>query len=219
MAEPVTIPISVFELKIDYQHPELRLWSDRGAVVQAIFDALGPWSPNVDDMEPRTTGKVSENGVIFRLPLKRVSFFFGPASCNFTQDGTDWNSADETTAIVSAALSALVDAGGVRLGPRNAAIALHIQPRTLRFVDMLSPFLVPQMAALENQPITTMAVIAKWGDKRKVTLDGSGVIANAVYLRFERQFDSESSFEEMARQLRADEEELFRLLGIEEEIS
>jgi hypothetical protein len=75
------------------------------------------------------------------------------------------------------------------------------------------------MAALEDQPITTMAAIAKWGDKRKVTLDGSGAIANALYLRFERQFESESPFEEMARLLRADEEELFRLLGMEEELS
>lgn len=219
MAEPVTIPVSVFELKFIYEHPELRLWSDRGTVVQAIFDALGPWNPSVDDIEPRTTGKVSENGVIFKLPLKRVSFFFGPASCTFTQDSVDWNSAAETTAIAAAILSALERAGGVRLGPRNAAIALHIQPRTLRFVDILSPFLVPQMAALESQPVTTMAAIAKWGDKRKVTLDGSGVIANAVYLRFERQFESEASFEEVARQLKADEEELFRLLGVEEELS
>ena len=57
MAELVTIPISVFEITIDYEQPALKIWADRAAVVQGIFDALSPWKPNVDDIEPRTTGK------------------------------------------------------------------------------------------------------------------------------------------------------------------
>jgi hypothetical protein len=57
MAELVTIPITVFEINIDYKQPDLKISADRATVVQGIFEALKPWNPNVDDIEPRTTGK------------------------------------------------------------------------------------------------------------------------------------------------------------------
>jgi hypothetical protein len=61
-----------------------------------------------------------------------------------------------------------------------------------------------------------MATVAKW-EHRKVTIDGSGVVANAVFLRFEREFPSAANYREIAAQLRKDEEELFTILGVEED--
>jgi hypothetical protein len=61
-----------------------------------------------------------------------------------------------------------------------------------------------------------MAAVAKWG-KRRVTLDGSAALVNALFLKFEREFEGTASYQEMAQQLRKDEEELFRMLGVEED--
>ena len=74
MAEFVTIPISIFELGVNFERPDFRLWLDRASVVQGVFDALKPWEPNVDDIESITAGKASEQGFTLKLPLKRVSF-------------------------------------------------------------------------------------------------------------------------------------------------
>jgi hypothetical protein len=52
MAELVTIPLSFFEITVDFERPDLRLWNDRASVVQDIFDALKPWSPSIDNIEP-----------------------------------------------------------------------------------------------------------------------------------------------------------------------
>lgn len=93
MAELVTIPISIFEFAVDYERPEFKLWMDRASVVQGIFDALKPWEPRIDDVDAITTGKASEQGFAIKLPLKRVSFFFGPASCRFTRENVDWQTA------------------------------------------------------------------------------------------------------------------------------
>jgi len=216
MAELVTIPISYFELEIDYERPDVRLWIDRASIVQGIFDALKPWNPSVDDIELRATGKPSEQGVAFKLPLKRVSFFFGAASCKFTRDAVDWESADETLTILDTAFSALAKLGRIVMGTKRTTIGMHLQPRTMTFMDLLSPFMPPQLAALEKAPMRTMAVVAKW-EKRKVTLDGSAALANAVFVKIEREFESASAYLEMARELRADEEQLFRVLGVEED--
>jgi hypothetical protein len=216
MPELVTIPISFFELVVDYIRPDLNLLADRAPIVQGIFDVLKPWNLSVDDVEPITTGKISEQGVTFKLPLKRVLFFFGAASCRFTRDAVDWDSAEETLAILDAVLSALVQLSSVAMVTKKTAVGVHIQPRTMSFMEILNPFLAPQLAALESEPVKTMATVAKWG-KRKVTLDGSGSLANGVFLKFEREFESATTYQEIAEQLRRDEEELFRILGVEED--
>jgi hypothetical protein len=215
MPELVTIPISFFELAIDYVTPVFKLWIDRAEVIQAAFKALEPWGPRLDDVEAITIGKISEQGVTVKLPLKRVSFFFGVASCKFTQEAVGWDSADESITILDAALSALTQAGGVTLGARHAVIAVHLQPKTVPFSALLKQFMPPQLAQLDSTPWRTMASIAKW-DHRKITIDGSGVLANAIFLRFERDFPATVGYSEMAERLRKDEEELFALLGVEE---
>ncbi len=102
------------------------------------------------------------------------------------------------------------------LGKKKTTISLHIQPRALTFMDVLNPFVPRQLAALESHPVRTMATVAKW-DNRKVTIDGSGVLANGLFLRLERDFEAGATYDEIANQLRRDEEELFTILGIEED--
>jgi hypothetical protein len=216
MPELVTIPISIFEFAVHYERPEFSVWIDRAPLVQGIFDSLKPWEPRIDDVEAITTGKVSEQGFTIKLPLKRVSFFFGPASCKFTRENMDWQSAEETITILDAAISALIQSSGVAMGPKNTAISLHLQPKSLPFITLLAPFIAPHLAALDSEPVLTMAAVAKWRH-RKVTIDGSAAVANAVFLRFDREFPSDATYDEIVGQLRKDEGDLFKILGVEED--
>lgn len=217
MAELVAIPISIFEFAVEYERPDFKFWADRSSVVQDVFDALKPWEPRLDDLDAIATGKASEQGFTIKLPLKRVSFFFGPASCRCTRENMDWQLANETIAIIDAVLTALSRSSRVAMGPRKASISLHLQPKSRPFVDLLTPFIAPPLAALDPEPVTTTAAVAKWAH-RKVTIDGSAALANAVYLRFEREFPGAATYDEIAGQLRKDEEDLFRILGVEEDL-
>jgi hypothetical protein len=216
MPEPITIPISYFEVTVEYERPQFQLWLDRAAIVTAVFDALRLWEPTIDDVEAITSGKTSEQGFTIKLPTKRVSFFFGAASCKFTRENSDWQSAEETVAIFDSGITALVRASGVAPGPKRTAIALHVQPKSFPFIKLLAPLIPPQLSALEAEPPITMATVARW-PHRKITIDGSAVVANAVYLRFERDFLPTASYREISEQLRKDEESLFALLGVEED--
>jgi hypothetical protein len=216
MAESVTIPISLFEFSVDYKRPEFRLWTDRASVLQAVFEALSPWDPRVDDVDAVTTGKASEQGVVIKLPLKRVSFFFGPASCRFTRDNVDWQTVDETISILDSAISALTSLGGVVLGRKISVVSLHVQPKSVPFSTLLKPLIAPRILDLLPEPVDTMATVAKW-QNYKVTIDGSAMIANAVFLRSEREFGSEATYDEIVARLRDDQIGLFGLLGVTEE--
>jgi hypothetical protein len=218
MAELVTIPVSFIELMLEYERRDLRLWVERAHIIQTILDALKPWSPNIDDVEPLSAGKLSEQGFTLKIPAKRVSFFFGPASCRFTREAVDWDRLEETIAMLDSAVSAFIRFSGTAIAAQRATVGLHLQPRTAPFMNILGPFLAPQLVTLEREPVKTMAAVAKW-DKRRVTLDGSGVLANGLFLKLEREFDGKAGYEDMAQQLRNDEEELFRILGVEEDRS
>jgi hypothetical protein len=216
MVEFVTIPESFFEVAIDYEKPDIRLLSDRTSVVQGIFEALLPWNSKVDDIEVLTAGKITEQGVMFKLPQKHISFFVGVTYCRFSRNAADWDSAEETITILDAVVSALANLSGVVMGTKRTAIGVHLQPRTLPFMEILLPFVAAQLAGIELEPIKTMATVAKWGN-RKVTIDGSGAIANGIFLKLERDFVSATTCDEMAQQLRKDEDELFAIMGVKKD--
>lgn len=192
------------------------LWLDRATVVQSIFAALKPWNVDVDNVEVITTGKPSEQGIKFKLPEKQVTFFFGPILCRFSKDNADWTSAEETITIMDAAFSTLAKSGKIEVKRIETVIALHMQLKSLPFMKILSPFLVPKLAALGDGEVKTMANIIKW-DKRRVIIDGSGQLANGLFLRFEREFEGKTTYPQIAEQLRTDEDALFALLDVQEE--
>jgi len=217
MPEKVNIPISLFEYVADFTRPVVAIWMDRAQIVQAMFDALIPWKLNIDNVEPVLNGKASEQGLNIRLPEKRVTFFFGPTTCKFTKDDADWASAEETINILTAATNTLKKVGGVEISAQRTSIMLHLQPKATSFLNILKPFLSPAIQALENESAMTGAAIVKW-DKRRVILDGSAALANAVFLKFEREFNGDANFEDIALQLRTDEEAILRMLDVEEDI-
>ncbi|MDZ4801666.1 MAG: hypothetical protein SGI92_26215 [Bryobacteraceae bacterium] len=216
MPELVTIPISLFDLVIDYEHPSFRILPDRGTILQGVFDSLNPWEPSIEDMEFVTNGKPSEQGIEMRLPKKGISFYFGPALCRFRRENADWHSADETLSILDTVVSSLVNLSGVKTGRQSATFSMHVQPRNVSFVEILRPLVAEQLVALQASPITTMAAVLKWKDRR-VTLDGSGSLANGIFLRLERVFPSSATYSEIAEQLRNDQTAVFDMLGIQED--
>jgi hypothetical protein len=215
MARPISIPLSFVELVVRYEHPNVRAFNDRATILQTIFDALLPWSPKLDDVEPVTTGKISDQGLIFRLPLKQISIFFGPVFCRFSRDNVDWTEAGETIKIFEAALSALMQLTGLASGGKHASVGVHLQPKAGTFMDILGPFMPPQITAIEEDSPRTMASIVRW-NKRVVTLDGSGSLANAAFLKFEREFEAGATFTDIAGQILEDEKQLFAVLNVEE---
>jgi hypothetical protein len=217
MPEPVTTPISYFEVEMEYAEPDIKLWIDRVNVVQAIYAALRPWNITVDDVEILTTGKPSEQGIKFKLPQKLSSFFLGPSYCKFTRDNINWGVAEETILILDAAVAALLSQTAAVIVKRKTILALHLQVKTLPFIQLTAPLIPPRLSSLEKDPAKTVAIIVVW-DKRKVTIDGSAQLANGVFVKLEREFDGLIAYADMAGQLKADEDQIFAMLGVENEL-
>jgi hypothetical protein len=218
MREKVAIPISMFDYSSDFVRPVISIWMDRAQLVQDMFDALAKWGlNNVDNVEGITTGKPSDQGIQIRIPEKHLSFFFGPVGCKVTRDAVDWSMAEETAEILQAFLATLKNWKGVQVLNQKTALILHLQPTTKKFIDLLKPFLPGTLQAFRAGEITSGASVVKWKDGR-ITLDGSALAANSIFLKYEQEFDATASFETIAVTLRAAEEKLFQVLDIEENV-
>lgn len=217
MAELVTIPISRFEYMAEFGRPIFALSMDKAGIVQSVFDSLAPWKPDIGDVELLEIGKASERGVNFKLPQKRITFFFGAGSCRFTKDDADWASSDETMEILEAARNSVLATSGAVICKQSTGIALHLQPRNKSFIEILAPFISGKIRELHAEdPIRTAAAIVRW-EKKKLILDGSGSLANGVFVRFDREFGCDTTIEEMAKELRGDEEAIFNMIDVEED--
>lgn len=217
MPELVTIPISIFEIAIEYANPSMKLLVDRAKIVDQLFRAFKPWKIMLDDVEVLQEGRPSEQGVKFKLPLKRTSFFFGAARCKLVRDDADWESADELINILNAGWKTLVEIGAVEAGGYKTSIAMHLQPKALPFIELLKPFAPAPLATLDASPIIAIAGVVKW-EKRRVTVDNSGHLANGLFVRMERDFEGTATFPEIAGQLKIDEDQLFDLIGVKEDL-
>jgi len=217
MPELVTIPIAAVEMTIEYDSPSMKLVMDRANVVDQLFKAFKQWNISIDDVEVITEGKPSEQGVRFKLPLKRTSFFFGAGGCKLIRDDASWDTAEETLVILETGWKILAEAGGVRAGVYHTNIAMHMQLKNKPFVELLKPFAPAPFINLDHSPITAVAAVIRWKDRR-VTIDGSGQLANGIFVRLERDFPGSLSFYDIAKQLRADEDQVLDIVGVKEDI-
>lgn len=215
MPEIVDVPLSFFEVEIEFARPNLRIWLDRIAIVESVYDALRRWGITVDDVEVIQTGKPSEQGVKFKVPEKRTSFFFSAGLCRFTRDSTSWQTAQETIDLLDSCLKAFSTNAHIELKTFKTAVALHAQPRKKPFFDVLKPLLPKPFEALGSETAKALAIIVKWQDRR-VTIDGSAQIANGIFIRYEHDFPATTEYETMAKHLYADEMAIMGLLDIKE---
>ena len=218
MPHLVDIPIALFEITIQYVRPNMKLLLDRAKVVDALFEVFSRWNIGMDNIEVINEGKPSEQGIRFKIPEKRTTFMLGGGSCTLVRDDVDWTAAEEIIDILTSAYDVVQEVGGIQTSAFKTNIAMHLQPKTAKFMDILVPFSPPQLLKLDSSTPKAAASVVKW-DKRRITLDGSNQLANGVFVRLEREFLATASYEEIAHQLRADELELFDLMDVSEDHS
>jgi len=215
MPVEITVPIAVFELTVKYDKPNIRLLADRAGAIQELFAAFAPWNPQLDDMEVLTAGKPTEQGIQIKIATQNASFFFGAMHCKFVKNSAVWAEADQILEILNAALEALHRATGVDYADKTSVLSLHLQPKTVQFRDIIRKFIVPEILALSTDQTTAMAIVSRW-PKYRITLDGSAALANGIFVQAERQFDPTTSFDDMKATISQDEQDLFKLLDVQE---
>jgi hypothetical protein len=218
MPETVVIPMAFFEALIEFERPDFRLLAnDRVPIVQSLFEAFSKWDIKVDDMEVISTGKISDQGIKFKIPAKQATFFFTASGCRFTRDNTSWQTADETIELLDSGLKTIFSAARVKPAKFRTAVALHIQPKNRPFIDILRKLAPGPMINLDRSEPQTLASVMVW-PQLKITIDGSSRVANGIFIKFEHEFAGAVTYQDMAAKLKADENAIFSMLDVAEEV-
>jgi hypothetical protein len=216
MPVKVNIPISHFEYRADFAHARISLLADRAAIIQTLFEAFTQWGITADSLEPISTGKTSEQGMKIVLQAKKTTMFFGVSHCTFANDDSDWSRAEEIIGMLATLTEILKKEGKVEFANQKTTVSLHLQPVDGRFIELIRPFLSPALISLGSGELKTGATVIRWSNNERITLDGSGRLANAMFVAFEQQFNGHDPFDEMAYAIREMEDKIFGLIGVEE---
>jgi hypothetical protein len=217
MPSLIKIPYSTVEYQARFARPVIQLIAEKAAPIQAVVDALIPFGFQFVNTE--TDGMLSAHKTTFRLPDRNIVFHFGAEECRFTKNASNWNTADEDLQVLIAAESAVL-AQGAEVRTRSVAVAMHLQlvetPRS-EILSRFAPEPFFKNVPAEYQPIQFgTAVTLAHGS---ILVDHSATVANGIFVRFAQEFDAIPSLLDIMAKVRRDEEFLFGVLDVEEELS
>jgi hypothetical protein len=220
MPELVKIPLSSAEYLVRFDRPYVGLIStERPRAFEAVVAALLPFNFRLANTEIVTTGTLADHKVIFKIPERGISFQFGAEEYRFGKEGSLWSIAEQDAEVLLAAERALLEASGAHYQSCQATIAMHLQPLAKARAVILEPFVPdPFKPLLITRHALTFGNHLKWTDG-EVLLDFSLALANGIFLRLISKFDGHPPLNEVLKKVRDDEETLFGILGIEEEVA
>lgn len=226
MAAIIRVLNAAAEYQARFPKPLLRLVADRGDTIQAVVDALLPFGFRLTNTDVLSQGGIAEQKVGFRLPERNLGFQFGAEGCFFAKDGASWATAEEDLAVLKAAENAVLTSNDVALiAVRTVTIAMHLQLLDTPREEILARFaptpfyqqsLTPPPGRAGYTPIGH-AVLVKWKGGA-VLVDESVVIANAIFVRLTSEIQG-GTMRDLFEKLYRDEEYLFNILGVEEQVA
>ena len=219
MPDLVKIATASAEYQARFDRPYIGLLgNDRPRVFEAVVAALLPFQFRLANTEFVTAGTLADQKVVFRLPEKGISFQFGAEECRLAKQDAWWSTSDEYGEVLNAAERALLESSGAKVASCMVTLAIHLQPLTKTREEILAPF-VPQpfKKFMNDRKAQTFGNHLKWSDGGDVLLDFSIAFANGIFLRLSTPFQGRPSLPVILAKVRRDEEQLFEILGIEED--
>jgi hypothetical protein len=208
------IPYSLLEYTADFKKPIAKAWATPALLVAAVLDALEPFGFNLDGAEANTPQKLNEYALRFRRNPVGVTFTVGIGKLIVAAENIDWTEADNFVELARAGIDTVLRTADAEIKGQQIALAMHVQLKTKPRQEVTACLLSPAALNLLDGELTFPGIILL-KEKSKVIVDASVAYANGLFVRIIREHPAEVSFEQMAKILHADEEQLFDTLELE----
>jgi hypothetical protein len=214
----IEIPQSVVEYTLTFESPVIPSGDARVETVTSVLAAMKPWGFSLDGLETKLrSDKANEHAYVFRRtvparPAASLALFYNKIF--ISGENLDWEGADEFIKTMSAGIEAVRGILRPKIASQNLVAGLHIQLKDRPTVDVVRPLLNAQAFKLIDGETKFSGVIVT-GQESNVIIEASLVYANALWVRLFRDHSGGATFQEIAEALRADEERLFEVLGLE----
>jgi hypothetical protein len=218
------IVYSLVEYTAAFKRPLFGAPSPPHALIAGVLDALEPLGyafGGVEITAPQTqTLNLGDLAVIFRRAHPAVparSFALSLSKIYVRAENLDWAEADQFAASHVAAVQAVREKGGAEIQSQQLVVQMHIQLKERSRKDVTVPLLSPvALKLLEGEPDFSGVVL--YQGKAVLVIDASAAYANGLFVRISREHPAHATLQDLAAALRADEERVFGVLGLEGEL-
>ena len=211
------IPRSFLEYTLAFETPILEIWERRAAISAHLLEALKPFGFYLDGMEFKFPEKVNDHAIIFRrtsppTPPFSIALFFGKIF--IAAENLDWSEAETFLKAVTAGIDVIRKATEYTVRSQHTGLGIHIQLKNKTLKDVTAPLISAPARELLDGDITFSGVILN-REKSNIIIELSTLYANALWVRMFREHSSSATLPEIAATLRKDDEQLFKVLGLE----
>lgn len=216
------IVYSLVEYTAAFKRPLFGAPSPPHELIAGVLDALEPLGYAFGGVEPTTpqTLNLGDLAVIFRRAKPAAparSFALSLSKIYVRAENLDWTEADQFVASHVAAVQAVREKGGAEIQSQQLVAQMHIQLKERSRKDVTVPLLSPVAAKLlEGDPDFSGVVLFQ--GKAILVIDASAAYANGLFVRISREHPADATLQDLAAALRADEERVFGVLGLEGEL-
>jgi hypothetical protein len=141
--------------------------------------------------------------------------FFGKVF--IAAENLDWSQAESFLAMASAGIDAVKDVTNFTAQSQHMALGIHVQIKDKSIKDVTAPLVTPAVTTLLDSDVTFSGIILT-RIKTSMSIDLSLAYANALWIRIFREHPGNATLPQIAEALRADEIQLFDVLGLEENL-
>lgn len=218
MAEKIVAHVQApfFLYRLLFKTPLFDLEKLDDVAAKAAFTAFRQWNISLENITFKDDAKnLAEEATDFALFGGRVNFSIAPGGCALAVRNPNWSEADLIAKVAAAGTDAVLKAIREEADKQFGSILMHLTPSSGTIGDLTAKFINFDAKALVGPPQCYGFSVHR--DDMLWVVDRSALFQNSLFVRIDRWFPAEESFEQMAMQLRGDEDKLLELLGLEVE--
>ncbi|HWN98005.1 MAG TPA: hypothetical protein VNS63_01910, partial [Blastocatellia bacterium] len=185
-----------------------------GRLTFELFQAFREWGVSLENVSGvRAPENASEIGLAFDLLNGKASFKAGLGAATLLVTNVGWNDENQVTDIARAGIDTLQKAAGVHIEKQFLTLAIHVSSHARSLLDLTAPFIKLDAfpRAIESARAYGFGV---YRDDGYWIVDRSALYTNALFVRINREFEPDVSFEQLAEALRSEELGVLDLLGL-----
>ena len=205
---------SFLEYKAVYRDPAFVAWDQTGKLTLELFQAFREWGASLENVfGNRAPDNASEIGIAFDLLNRKATFKAGLGAATLFVTNPVWNEQNQIAEVARAGIRALQIAAGVQIEKQSLSLAFHISSPGVSLLDLTAPFI-----RLDAFPSATESLRAYgfgiYRDDGYWIVDRSALYKDALFVRVNREFEPDASFEQLSETLRRDEIGILELLRL-----
>jgi len=211
----VQIPYSQIEYTLFFDSPVLKAFVEPSSLIESVLTALKPHGFQFDGVESIRGTKTGEWKTTFRRANSPL-FIYGVAPNRLwvTADNLDWSGAEEAIGCIETALAAFKRTLNYVVTSQVFVLSMHVQMKDKTPAEISESLVTPNVLKILDGAFKCHGLVLT-RDKATFVLDNSASFANALFMRIAREYAADTTLGQIANRLRADEENIFKVLGLE----